>query len=104
MKLVTFEVPTPLGPFRRLGALLEDDLSPDAPIADLTSAYAAYLRESGEPRASEAAAALLPPDMLGYLEGGEPARERARQALEFVRAHATATGPRDETLAFRRSD
>src|SRR5689334_5664214 len=104
MRLVTFEVRTVLGPFRRIGALLGDDLSPDATIADLTSGYAALLRGGGEPRASEAASALLPPDMLGYLEGGEPARERARQAREFVRAHPGATGPRRETLAFRRSE
>ncbi|HSR22701.1 MAG TPA: fumarylacetoacetate hydrolase family protein, partial [Candidatus Eisenbacteria bacterium] len=97
MKLVTFEVPTPLGPFRRIGAVLDDDLSLDAAIADLTSGYGALLREGGEPRASEAAAALLPPDMLAYLEGGDPARERAERALAFVRAQPAATGPRGET-------
>lgn len=103
MKLVTFEVPTPLGPFRRIGAVLDDDLTEDAAIADLTSGYAALLREGGEPRASEAAAALLPPDMLAYLEGGDPAREQAEQALAFVRGRPAASGPRGETLTFRRS-
>jgi 2-keto-4-pentenoate hydratase/2-oxohepta-3-ene-1,7-dioic acid hydratase in catechol pathway len=104
MKLLTFEVRTPLGPFRRIGALLEDEPSPDARIADLTSGYAARLREGGEPRASEAADALLPPDMLGYLDGGQPAHQRARQALEFVRRHPEASGPRGETLVFSTSE
>ncbi|MBO0688855.1 MAG: fumarylacetoacetate hydrolase family protein [Candidatus Dormibacteraeota bacterium] len=103
MKLVTFEVRTPLGPFRRIGALLGGELGPRAQIADLTSSYAARLLEEGEPRATEAAEALLPPDMLAYLEGGERARHRAQQALEFARAGA-AGGPRGETLVFSAAD
>ncbi|MBO0682104.1 MAG: fumarylacetoacetate hydrolase family protein, partial [Candidatus Dormibacteraeota bacterium] len=104
MKLVTFEVRTPVGPFRRIGAVLDDELSPEARVADLTSGYAARLAEEGEPRASEAAEALLPPDMLGYLEGGEAARRRAEQVLELVRQHGSAAGPRGETLVFRASE
>ncbi|MDR0359949.1 MAG: fumarylacetoacetate hydrolase family protein [bacterium] len=104
MKLVTFEVRTPLGPFRRIGALLDGELGPQAQIADLTSSYAARLLEEGEPRATEAASALLPPDMLAYLDGGDPSRHRALEALEFARTHAAAGGPRGETLVFSSSE
>jgi hypothetical protein len=104
MKLVTFEVPTPVGPARRVGAVLDAELTGDARIADLTSAYADLLREGGEPRAYEAAAALLPPDMLAFLEGGSPARERARQVVEFLGTHRGGVGTRGETLIFSRAD
>ncbi|HLH70616.1 MAG TPA: fumarylacetoacetate hydrolase family protein [Candidatus Dormibacteraeota bacterium] len=104
MKLVTFEVRTPFGPVRRIGAALENDLTEDARVADLSSSYAALLAEGGEPRASEAAAVLLPPDMLAFLEGGDHAQRRAREALDFARDHAGAVGPRGETLVFQRKD
>lgn len=104
MKLVTFEVPTPVGPVQRIGGVLDDELSAGAGIADLTSGYAALLFESGEPRAYEAAEALLPPDMLSFLEGGTGARQRAQQVVEFVRGQRERTGRRGETLVFRRPD
>ena len=41
MKLVTFRVDTAIGPFDRLGALLDDHQ--DGRIVDLTTAYTEYL-------------------------------------------------------------
>ncbi|MGW0704453.1 fumarylacetoacetate hydrolase family protein [Streptomyces sp. NPDC002643] len=111
MKLVTFEVSTPLGTVRRIGAVLpagdqetSAELSGKSRIADLTSGYAAFLRESGEPRAYEAAEALLPPDMLTFLEGGRPAQERAQQVVDFLKESQAASGARGETLVFSRAD
>jgi 2-keto-4-pentenoate hydratase/2-oxohepta-3-ene-1,7-dioic acid hydratase in catechol pathway len=101
VKLVSFEVRTPFGPIRRIGAVAGSALNEGSEIVDLHSAYALLLREEGEPRWREIAAAALPPDMLGFLEGGVNAMERARRALEF----ASSFRPRadDPQLVFRRS-
>lgn len=86
MKLVTFEVGTPLGPMRRIGAVLGGELDDNARILDLNAAYGAFLRDSGDPRWSPIADASLPADMIGFLEGGPPAMDRARQALDAARS------------------
>ena len=63
MKLVTFEVPSPTGPLRRIGALsgaLSGAQSEDR-IVDLNLAYAAYLDATGgTDRAREIADAIIP--------------------------------------------
>ncbi len=76
MRLVTFEVPGPLGPVRRTGAL-----SGEA-VIDLSLARAAAL--GGRPRARAIAAAEVPSDMLELLRGGEWALQAARGAVEHV--------------------
>jgi hypothetical protein len=84
MKLVSFAVATPIGSFQRLGALIDADHTER--ILDLTSAYATYLRtESGESRVRQAVELRVPPDMIGWLEGGPASREAAEQALAYVR-------------------
>ena len=86
MKLVTFEIATPLGPQRRLGALIDGDQ--DGRIADLTLAYAAYLRaETDETLPDELAQLRAPPDMIGWLRGGHKSREAAEAAVKYVRGH-----------------
>ena len=80
MRLVTFEVPTVLGPARRTGALAGDA------VIDLSLARAAAL--GGRPRAVEIAAAEVPADMLDLLRGGDWALDTARAALE----HADSAG------------
>ena len=71
MRLVTFEVQTVLGRFERIGALAH------GAVVDLTSAYAARLARSNDLNAARrAAAGLVPPDMIGFLEGGAAARGR----------------------------
>lgn len=83
MKLVTFEVATPLGPQRRLGALIDGD--PDGRIADLTLSYVAYLRAgTDETLPDELAQLRTPPDMIGWLRGGHKSREAAEAALAYV--------------------
>jgi 2-keto-4-pentenoate hydratase/2-oxohepta-3-ene-1,7-dioic acid hydratase in catechol pathway len=77
MRLVTFEVPTPLGPVRRTGALAADDA-----VIDISLARAAAL--GGRPRARTIAAAEVSSDMLELLRGGEWAMEAAREAVEHV--------------------
>src|SRR5438552_8727315 len=104
MKLVTFEVRTPLGPQRRLGALL--DGHQDGRIVDLTSAYEAFLRaETDEPTPRELAQLRTPPDMIGWLKGQHKSREAAEYAIAFARDLAVeARGLDGARLIFERSE
>lgn len=85
MKLVSFEVRTPFGPVRRIGAAMGPEVDGNAQFADLNSAYGLRLREAGEARWQEQAAVLVPSDMEAFLEAGAAAMQRAREALEFAR-------------------
>jgi len=100
MKLVTFEVPTPLGPFERLGALLGDQ------IVDLQAAFAAFLKSEGEAQPSRLAETDIPADMRPFLETGRCGWNAARRGLAFaeavVKSGEAARGPRGETLLYDR--
>src|SRR5918911_4078597 len=104
MKLVTFAVAGPLGPQRRLGALL--DGHEQGRIVDLTSTYATYLAErTDEPTPRELAQLRTPPDLIGWLRGQHKAREAAEQALAFARDFGTdARGLDDARLVFGRGE
>ncbi|MBO0894824.1 MAG: hypothetical protein J2O39_10635, partial [Acidimicrobiales bacterium] len=104
MKLVTFEVSTAIGPFRRLGAVLDGH---EDRIVDLTTAYATYLAaETDEPSPAGLSALRTPPDMIGWLSGGSQSREAAEQALAFVRRRGDTggelRGPSGEQVVFAR--
>ncbi len=87
MKLVTFEIATALGPVRRIGAVEADQ------IVDLNLACATRLAAEGRTaRAYEIAAGLVPPDMIGFFEGGALSREAADAALAFVAGRLAADG------------
>ncbi len=102
MKLVTFEVGTPIGLFRRIGALGHDE------IIDLTSAHALMLAEKMPAEsAGRAAEALMPPSMIGLLEAGGHGFDLARRTVEYIEslgADSSLRGPRGETITFRISD
>jgi len=71
MRLVTYT-------FRgttRLGALVGD-----AEVVDLNRACALHRAERGERRAWALADFLVPPDMLAFLQAGDPAMDAARAA------------------------
>lgn len=75
MKLVTFKVHTE----ERLGAYAGDR------IVDLTSAYALYLKEvEGRQPARRWASAVIPPDMKGFLEGGDEPLKTVERTLDFI--------------------
>ena len=86
MKLCTFEVATVLGRRSRLGAVTP------AGIADLNSACAWHLALKGEVRPYRLAEALVPPDMLEYLRGGETSSTFARATLEHLASAAADSG------------
>ena len=76
MRLVTYT-------FRgttRLGALVGD-----AEVVDLNRACALHRAERGERRARALADFLVPPDMLAFLQAGDPAMDAARAALAHMR-------------------
>ena len=58
MKLITFEVTTPVGPFTRLGAVIES--GGEIAYADLNFALAASLAKEGSPRPSLALPDRIP--------------------------------------------
>jgi len=97
MKLVTFEVKTAIGAVQRIGVLR------DGHIIDLHAAYTAYLREArGIYRWREIAEALLPTDMLKFIESGEMATEAAHLALGYCeKKGGEETGQHGETLLYR---
>jgi 2-keto-4-pentenoate hydratase/2-oxohepta-3-ene-1,7-dioic acid hydratase in catechol pathway len=101
MKLVSIEVGTPFGSVRRIGAVLDAELTRDSRILDLNAAYGRLLQENGDARWREIADAALPADMQAFLEGGSHAMTRAREALEFVRRGVPADPERQ--LVFTRN-
>jgi 2-keto-4-pentenoate hydratase/2-oxohepta-3-ene-1,7-dioic acid hydratase in catechol pathway len=84
MRLVSFEVKTPFGPRRRIGAVQGAELNDAAQFVDLNTGYGLLLREGGDARWKEIADAALPSDMMSFLEGGKEAMARARQVLDFA--------------------
>lgn len=80
MKLVTFEVPSPIGRLRRAGAL-----EADGSAVDLNLAYRSLLESGGSSRAAAIADAVVPSDLLEVLRGGTQSMDGARAAFE----HAT---------------
>jgi 2-keto-4-pentenoate hydratase/2-oxohepta-3-ene-1,7-dioic acid hydratase in catechol pathway len=79
MRLVTFELATPLGRLRRTGAMDGTDH-----VIDLRLARAAQHASLGRRRADQLAEAELGVDMLEFLSGEEHAMECAREALDHV--------------------
>jgi 2-keto-4-pentenoate hydratase/2-oxohepta-3-ene-1,7-dioic acid hydratase in catechol pathway len=89
MKLATFEIPTPAGPLRRIGAAV------DGRLVDFRSAFAAYLdRHDPGCDAERTAALLFPSDMVAFLASGGLGRRSAEQALEAASLVDEAFGAR----------
>ena len=93
MKLVTFEIRTPLGVFHRVGAVHGRHL------VDLNMAYAGWLSEHGEAQPRRLADAQVPPTMLAFLEGGASTMSAARRAVDHAASGGpSVTGPTGETI------
>lgn len=97
MRLVTFVG----GHERRLGVVLGDQ------VVDVTLAYAALLARRGRPRASAMAEALVPPNLVVLLRGGEPSMEALREAVAFAEQGLKAgglAGIHGERTSYRMAD
>jgi len=98
MRLVTFEVRTDIGPVQRIGILKKDE------ITDLNMGYVRYLKEKlGSKKAYEIAAAIVPPDMLGFLASEKEGIEAMQTTTEYVTellAKGPILGPRGERIIY----
>ena len=93
MKLVTFQIGTPLGPLYRVGALHGQH------VVDLNMAYVRWLSDQGEAQPRRLADAQVPSIMLAFLEGGHSTMAAARRVLDYVNALGpSARGPESETI------
>ena len=102
MRLVSFEVATAVGPARRIGAVLGGEPTEASQIVDLNTGYGLLLREGGDALWRQIADVALPADMMGFLEGGKQAMDRARQVLDF--ASNAKPDLEGKQLIFSRSD
>ncbi|MDR4479923.1 MAG: fumarylacetoacetate hydrolase family protein [Nitrospira sp.] len=95
MKLVSFQVPTPVGTFTRIGAWH------DRHIVDLNMAHVRWLTDQDEAQPRRLADAQVPASMLELLEGGPSALAAARRACEYaVSLGSSVTGPAQETIFY----
>jgi 2-keto-4-pentenoate hydratase/2-oxohepta-3-ene-1,7-dioic acid hydratase in catechol pathway len=94
VKLATFEITTPAGPLRRIGAAV------DGRLIDLAAGYAAHLaRADAGSDAERIAAALFPPDMVAFIGGGCLATTAAAQAVDAALKTDEAFGARTRHAA-----
>ncbi|MED5579643.1 MAG: fumarylacetoacetate hydrolase family protein [Nitrospinota bacterium] len=95
MKLITFEVKTPVGPFKRLGAVLNNET-----FLDLNFAMAAKLADENSSRPREMADAIIPSEMTDFAAGGVNSIETAEEVLEFISKKPEIEGPNEEKLIY----
>lgn len=98
MKLCSFEVRTPVGPFERLGAVVSEGGA--LRYVDLNFAAAAEFSQRGSSRPQAMADALIPPDMLAFAASGPSGLEAAAEALAFALERGDAAGPRGERVIY----
>lgn len=98
VKLVTFEVPTPVGQIQRIGAIHRNE------IIDLNMGYTRYLVDRhGNGGAYDLAAAVLPPDMIAFFKRGEDGKGAAKLTIDYLtkyRAKGNLLGPRGEKIVY----
>ena len=80
MKLCTFEVTGNFGAVRRIGIV-----TPKGRILDLNAAYALTLfKRDNHPRARKIADAVLPPDMLEFLQNESHGPKIIAEIVDFL--------------------
>jgi 2-keto-4-pentenoate hydratase/2-oxohepta-3-ene-1,7-dioic acid hydratase in catechol pathway len=98
MRFCTFEIRTPLGRHRRLGVVSGDE------VIDLHSACVWHLARKGESQPYRIATALLPPEMLRFLQGEETSMATAAGVIadldEYRMTNPAPYGPNEETIFF----
>ncbi|HKO31073.1 MAG TPA: fumarylacetoacetate hydrolase family protein [Nitrospiraceae bacterium] len=95
MKLVSFQIATPVGLFTRVGAIQGQS------IVDLNLAYARWLADQREAQPYRLANAQVPSNMLEFLEGGASAMAAAQRAMSYLAMLAPSTkGPSGETIVY----
>jgi len=94
MKLISFLVNTLDGPMSRIGAVH------DSQVVDLSAAYRLDLLRKGLPNsaAQRLSFALLPNDMVAFIENGESGMEAAQTALSKAIQIGDTVGPNEEQV------
>lgn len=90
MRLVTFKIDNELC----IGAAMDNI------VINLNKAYQSFLDQKGALRSEQIANALLPNNMVEFLEGGEVSLEAAREAIQFALDHQQEVG----NLIFKTSE
>jgi 2-keto-4-pentenoate hydratase/2-oxohepta-3-ene-1,7-dioic acid hydratase in catechol pathway len=87
MRLVSFVVASTVGPLTRVGAVL-----PDGRYADLQAGYRALLSAGGmnDAGATRISEAIVPRDMVAFIESGGFALEAARKAVDWIATQGEA--------------
>ncbi|MGB5053345.1 MAG: fumarylacetoacetate hydrolase family protein [Nitrospirales bacterium] len=99
MKLVTFQVHTPVGRFARVGAFHHES------IVDLNMAYTRMLADQGEAQPYRLAISEVPSSMLELLQGEVSAMNRAREAFHYISDNDHVVhGPDGETIVYNREE
>jgi 2-keto-4-pentenoate hydratase/2-oxohepta-3-ene-1,7-dioic acid hydratase in catechol pathway len=83
------------GPEKRVGSWEGDE------VVDLHRARAKFLHEKqGESQPYDMSAALVPPDLRGFIGGGARALDHAQQALDYLASAGDRSGARGEQITF----
>jgi 2-keto-4-pentenoate hydratase/2-oxohepta-3-ene-1,7-dioic acid hydratase in catechol pathway len=98
MKLATFRVLTPVGPFDRVGAVV------DRALIDVNFARASFLASKGVLRPRELADAEVPAGMIDLASGGRRALEAATESIDYASLDPEARGPRGEQIHYSLND
>ena len=113
MKLATFRVDTPVGPFDRFGVVLLDGGPGDTiensrqgrgRIVDVNFAHAAMEADGGSLNPTGRADTFCPPDLQQYAELYGTDWSLVQEAVAWAEARPDATGPRGETLIWALND
>ncbi|UCD22793.1 MAG: fumarylacetoacetate hydrolase family protein, partial [Chloroflexota bacterium] len=98
MKLVTFDVSTPVGQIQRVGATHENK------VIDLNAGYTRYLADKhGNIQAYEQAKSMLPPDMIAFFRRGKEGKDKAELTIDYVeklRGKGNLLGPHGEKIIY----
>jgi 2-keto-4-pentenoate hydratase/2-oxohepta-3-ene-1,7-dioic acid hydratase in catechol pathway len=78
MKLLSFEIASPIGPLKRLGAVINHR------IFDLNLATRHRFESENKSNPQKLADVLVPPEIIAFLEMGEESLAAARETLEFL--------------------
>src|SRR5260370_41222906 len=97
MKLLTFEVQTPVGCFQRVAVEQSD-----ATLIDANFVVAEHLRRTNHYETPyREADHLAPPEMIGFITGGERTLDIVREAITAISPTPEQRGARGEQLVFQ---
>lgn len=113
MKLATFQVETPVGPFDRFGIVLLDGVAADVVenarsgrgrVVDVNFAYSAKMADAGHSNAQFLADAMAPASLRAFVERHETSQDLLNETLDWSVARPDTRGPRGEKIFYDLSE